>query len=306
MESTMSILIINLNPTFQRTMIFKNFQTGEVNRSKRVLFDVSGKGINIARVLSQKNMRCDVLTHIGKEQSDEYIAKCTDDGINLLYALSDGTNRTCTTIICDNENPTELVEEAHAVNLNCTKEIKDIFYSNLDNYEIIIITGTRAPGYDDLIYADFIKEAKHRGKFVILDICKNELLKALPYNPNIIKPNLSEFCITFFDEVVMENEDTEYLKDKISSKMQQLYEMHQIKTIITRGKNNTWVFDESGFYEIDVHSVDNCVNTIGCGDTFLASLAFNLSNELSLKECILKASVDSSLNATTIRPGSLI
>jgi fructose-1-phosphate kinase PfkB-like protein len=301
----MSILIVNLNPTFQRTMIFQDFQIGEVNRAKKVLFDVSGKGINIARVLSQKKMRCDVLTHVGKERSDEYIDKCRKDNIHLLYAQSNSANRTCTTIISNNDNSTELIEEAHAVDLRCDKEIKNIFYSNLDKYEIIIITGTRAPGYDDLIYTDFIAEAKNRGKFVILDICKNELLSALPYKPNIIKPNLSEFCITFFDIVVKENEDTEYLKDKIVSKMKYLHEMYQIKTILTRGKNNTWIFDESGFYEIAVNVAKKSVNTIGCGDTFLASLAYNLSKKLSLKECISNASIDSSINATTIRPGSL-
>ena len=302
----MSILIVNLNPTFQRTMLFRDFQIGEVNRSSKVLFDVSGKGINIARVLSQKNIRCDVLTHVGKKRSNEYIAKCREDDIHLLTALSDCNNRTCTTIICNNRNTTELVEEAHKVDFSCNKEIQNIYYSNLDKYNTIIITGTRAPGYDELIYTDFIKEAKKRGKFVILDICKEELLRALPYKPNIIKPNLSEFCLTFFNEVVLENENTEYLKDKIALKMKDLFEIHQIKTILTRGKNNTWIFDESGFYEIKVPIIEHCVNTIGCGDTFLASLASNLSKELPLKECILKASEDSSINATTLRPGSLI
>jgi 1-phosphofructokinase/tagatose 6-phosphate kinase len=105
--------------------------------------------------------------------------------------------------------------------------------------------------------------------------------------------------------VVKENEDTEYLKDKIVSKMKYLHEMYQIKTILTRGKNNTWIFDESGFYEIAVNVAKKSVNTIGCGDTFLASLAYNLSKKLSLKECISNASIDSSINATTIRPGSL-
>jgi fructose-1-phosphate kinase PfkB-like protein len=287
-------------------MLFNNFQIGEVNRSKEVLFDVSGKGINIARVLSQKNEESHVLTHIGMHRSDEYLAKCNNDKIKLIYCLSNSENRTCTTIISENEKPTELVEEAHSVDKVCNDKIKDLYYSNLDHYDIVIFTGTRAPGYDESIYTDFIKVAKDKGKFVILDICKKELISSLAYKPNIIKPNLSEFCLTFFDLVIKENEDTEYLKGKVSLKMKELYDNYKIKTILTRGKNNTWVFDNSGFYELSVPSIKNPTNTIGCGDTFLASLAYNISRKIPLKECISKASIDSSINATTIRPGSLI
>lgn len=301
----MSILIVNLNPTFQRTMVFDNFQIGEVNRSKQVFFDVSGKGINISRVLAQKGMKSIVLTHIGGDTSEEYIRMCKRDNIDLLYSLSNSKNRTCTTII-SSTNPTELVEEANIVDSNCNDSIKMLYYSNFKDFDFIIFTGTRATGYDENIYVDFIKIAKSDGKFVILDMCKKELLNSLKYNPDIIKPNLSEFCLTFFNLVVKENETTEYLKDRVASKMKEIFELYKTTTIITRGKSNTWVYDKSGFYEIPAIRVDNPINTIGCGDTFLAALVFNLSNRVDLKKSIINATLDSAENSKTIRPGSLI
>ncbi|MGD1816806.1 MAG: 1-phosphofructokinase family hexose kinase [Pleomorphochaeta sp.] len=300
----MNILIVSLNPTFQRTMVFDNFNIGEVNRAKKIIFNTSGKGVNAARVLAQKGLPSVVLTHLGKDRMHEMINQCNGDNVNLLYAITPNKMRTCTTILSNNHHTTELVEEANAVDENCAKEIVEIFNKNLDYFDLLIITGTRAPGYDDNIYSDFVKKAKEKNKIVILDICKNELKKCLIHKPNIIKPNLSEFCKTFFDIDIKENEDTEFIKEKTIKKMEEIYNKYNTISILTRGSRPIWVYD-NGFYEIPPYDFDKIVNTVGCGDTFLASLSYSISQRIPLKEAIKNATKDAAINASVLIPGSL-
>ena len=300
----MNILIVCLNPTFQRTMIFDNFNIGEVNRAKKIIFNTSGKGVNTARVLAQKGLASVVLTHLGKNRMHEMISQCNSDNVNLLYAITPNKMRTCTTILSNNHKTTELVEEANAVDENCAKEIVEIFNKNLNYFDLLIITGTRAPGYDKNIYADFVKKAKDNKKTVILDICKEELKKCLPYKPNIIKPNLSEFCKTFFDLDLKENEDSDFIKEKTINKMKEIYDEYKTISIITRGSRPIWVYD-NGFYEVKPYNFDKIVNTVGCGDTFLASLSYSISKNIPLKEAIVNATKDAAINASVLIPGSL-
>ncbi len=300
----MNILIVSLNPTFQRTMVFDNFNIGEVNRAKKIIFNTSGKGVNVARVLAQKGLPSVVLTHLGKDRMQEMISQCNSDNVDLIYAINSNKMRTCTTILSNNYHTTELVEEANAVDKNCAKEIIELFNKNLDHFDLLIITGTRAHGYEDNIYSEFVRKAKEKNKIVILDICNKELKKCLIHKPNIIKPNLSEFCKTFFDIDIKENEDNEFIKEKTIKKMEEIYNEYNAISILTRGSRPIWVYDD-GFYEIPPYDFDKIVNTVGCGDTFLASLSYSISQNIPLKEAIKNATKDAALNASVLIPGSL-
>ncbi len=301
----MNILVVSLNPTFQRTMVFENFTIGEVNRAKKIIFNTSGKGVNVARVLAQKGLSSVVLTHIGKDRMNEMIAQCSEDNVKLLCAITPNKMRTCTTILSNNHPTTELVEEAQFVDEECAKEIENLFDANIDKFDLVVITGTRAPGYNDNIYAEFVRKAKEKNKIVILDICKDELKKCLIYKPNIIKPNLSEFCKTFFDLEVGETEDTEFIKERVKSKMVEIFNEFNTITILTRGSRSIWVYDGT-FFEVPPFEFDKVVNTVGCGDTFLASLAYNLLNKNSLKTSIIEATKDAAKNASVLVPGSIL
>lgn len=301
----MKVFIVCLNPTFQRTMFFEDFQLGEVNRCKKIYFDASGKGVNIARILSQKGMKSKVLTQLNKSQEKKMLSLCENDKVSLLYSLCDAQIRTCTTILSDNYSATELVEEAYPVSEKCSNDIETLFNKNIDNYDALIITGTRAKGFSEDIYKKFVKIGKLKNKLVIVDLCKEELIKCLDEGVNIIKPNLSEFVLTFFNKKINENDDNEFLKNQVIEKMKELYESKSIISIITRSSYPIWIYSKNGFLEVPIKKSKKAINTIGCGDTFTALLTYSLLNKLSLEDSIKAAVEAASLNSESIRPASL-
>jgi fructose-1-phosphate kinase PfkB-like protein len=300
------VLVVSLNPTFQKTYMFKHFYLGEVNRESFHVDDVSGKGINAARILTQKNVNNSILTHLAHKDEEKMLEFAKKDKLNLVYALDNKSRvRTCSTLLCEDGLTTELVEESNAVSETTDSKIRELFLKEIAKCDYMLITGTRSPNYKDDIYSYFVKTAKSLNTTVVLDIAKEELKRCLQYKPDIIKPNLSEFMKTFYNQDILENDASEGFREKVFIKVKQLFQDLNITSIITRGTKPIWVFDNNGFYEVAVEKCEKCVNTIGCGDTLSASLIANLIENKTLKQALINASADAKLNAMCIRPGSL-
>lgn len=301
------ILVVCLNPTFQKTLILDHFQENEVNRSSTYRLDSSGKGINVARIISQLGTKAMHLTHLGGDRKDEMISLINKDHIELHYITVTSDIRTCTTIINKEKNTTtELVEEPHPVDKESDKKIRELYSTIIGRCSILVISGTRAPGYSASLYSDFVKIAKELNKKVILDIKGSDLDSSLPYFPDVIKPNLSEFVSTYLPQYrVNESDENNTIKDEVVAKMKELHDTYHCSIVITRGKYPIWMYSEQGFSEIPIKKV-KVVNTIGCGDALTSGIAFHLHKGDTLKEAVEKAVVYSAKNASLLAPGSIM
>lgn len=297
------ILTICLNPTFQNTMLFDSFSEGAVNRCTQHYLDASGKGMNTARIANQLGKEAILLSHLGGPRKDEMLALCAKDGVKVLHTDSHSPIRTCTTII-SNGVCTELVQNPEAVSEGCEEGIRLLFSEALPKSEAIIICGTRAPGYSKNLYADFVREAKKMGKFVLLDIKGEDLLSCLPYSPDVIKPNFSEFVETFFGERVPEQGEDKNLVARVQGKMESLHHEFGCMSVISRGKHDLLIFDKRA-QTIKIEQAE-VVNTIGCGDTLNASLTIALLEGHSLQQSAKIATNHATMQAKTIHPGSFV
>jgi len=297
------ILTVCLNPTFQSTMLFSSFQEGEVNRCLEHYLDVAGKGMNTARILSQLGTEAAWLTHLGGPRKGEMLDLCSKDAVEVIHTDSCSEIRTCTTIIC-NGVCTELVQNPEAVSKECEKSIRKLFSEAIVRAEALIICGTRAPGYSKELYSDFVKEAKEKGKFVLLDIKGEDLRSCLPYRPDVIKPNFSEFVETFFGEKAPEQEKNTDLLERVYAKMASLQDEYGCKSVISRGKHDLLLFDKGPTTVAIVPT--EVVNSIGCGDTLSASLTFSLLQGHSLQHAANVATNHATMQAKTIHPGSFV
>jgi len=299
----MRTLVVCLNPTFQHTLVFSSFSLGEVNRAQQHYLDSSGKGMNAARILTQLGHKAILLTHLGGKRKDEMLELCERDGVAVRWADSHSDIRTCTTILCQG-TATELVEEPYPVDPSTEAGIRVLFTQALDEVDALIITGTRAPGYAPSLYADFVREAKQRGRFVLLDLKGDDLKACLPFRPDVIKPNLSEAVHTFLGQTVGEQEKTDHLMASIRSTMEEIHRTYGTITVLSRGKQEMWVQGES-FFTVPVEEVE-AVNTIGCGDSLGAALTASLYTGTNLQHAAIYATNVATMNAKSIHPGSIV
>ncbi len=314
-----------LNPTIQKTLCFERISRGEVNRASRNFTDASGKGINVSRVLAQLGKQVLHVTQLSKQDKLWFEAELEKQAIKLLAIETAAKARTCTTLIEENSLEsgtsgrcvTELVESGNKVEPETEAALLKAFDALLDGGELqqidsLIISGSKAPGFKDSLFAKIALKAHAHNVPVVLDIRGADLkellnaLRAAPLKaceaPLVIKPNAQELKETFFEaqtEAMAENQ--------INDCIAKLYSEYGVQSVITRGKDSTLAFDGKKLLNISSESIpqEKVLNTIGCGDAFTAGFAAALADGSGFEAAVRQGIKCGTLNARTIQPGSI-
>ena len=232
-----TFLSVCVNPTLQKTLCFDRVVFGEVNRTALHRLDTAGKGLNVARVLSQAGKKAVHLTHLGGSLRQLFIALCERDNLDLRWVESGSAIRFCYTLItgasegaagdgcadggvggedgdaagcadggmagghAGSRTVTELVEEGEPVAPGTEERLLAAYTELLASAGTVIVCGTKARGYSGALVPAMVRMAREQGKRVILDIRGKDLRNSLPYRPDVIKPNLFEFAGTFAEEL---------------------------------------------------------------------------------------------------------
>ncbi|NCN05121.1 MAG: tagatose-6-phosphate kinase [Spirochaetales bacterium] len=303
-KSNARFLVVCLNPTIQRTLVFDSVELGQVNRAKIQRVDASGKGVNAARVLVQLGARVHHLTQIGGEDAKTFVNLTLSDGIRLHGVPGAEGIRTCTTLI-DRSNlvVTELVEEGRPVSPEIEKALVRSFHEILKDVDSVILTGSKAPGFSSKLYPEFVAEAKERGKAVFLDYRGQELLDTLHFQPDCVKINVSEFASTVGVRLP-ENIDPAEIPNEVFERLKELANVTQGLWVLTNGAKPTcYVFQ--GILNWKHHEAPKVVNSIGSGDSVLAGIAYGRTEGRSIEESIDLGIRCGVANLGVLKPGSI-
>ena len=304
------ILSVCLNPVIQRTLYFDRIQKDEVNRASEQYVTASGKGVNVVRVLRQLGSEYSHITHAGGTQKEYFLQLCAQDSVKINYCDSSSEIRTCVTAVdLETRQVTELVEEAPPVNEGTASRIMDLFEILLRPASIVVISGTKAPGYPDDFFPEMVRKSKEEGKTVILDIKGEDLIGSLKYSPDWIKPNLYEFLSTFLPNWVARGEKIIPPEAVEAAIEKAVYISSRYRTgiILTQGSLGTKVIYKNEPLHFPAQ-VTAALNTTGCGDAFTAAFAHSLygeSSALSISDAVDFAQKCAAKNAVTKKPGSL-
>jgi 1-phosphofructokinase family hexose kinase len=298
-----TFLAVCLNPTLQKTLRFSSITKDHVNRTANHRLDASGKGINVARVLGQLGKRALHLTQLGGSLQPLFLQLCEEDSLSIRWAESHSPIRFCYTLIDGSDRSvTELVEEALPVDPMTEGRILDLFEQSLPERGTLTISGTKANGFSDMIFPTMTKMAKERGLRVILDIRGKDLTESLPFEPDLIKPNLAEFLSTYIPNPPQE---PNRLKEAVIQVAQDLERRYHCRLVLTRGAKAVWVVSGGEFRELEFPSVPP-VNTTGSGDAFTAGLASALDDGRDLYDAVAEGARCGRLNAQYLKPGTIV
>jgi fructose-1-phosphate kinase PfkB-like protein len=321
----MSFLTVCLNPTLQKTLRFPSIYPGTVNRTGVHRLDVSGKGINVTRVLTQLGKKAVHLTQLGGELRPLFLSLCEQDGLSVQWVESESQIRFCYTLLSGTDislpngsDVTELIEESEAVGAGTEERLLEKFdniLAHTADLSWVIISGTKAAGFSGAVIPAMTKRTKEKGLKVILDIKGKDLSESLKYQPDIVKPNLFEFAADFAPELIKNNELITIdgaAKERIKSAILDMAQKNKCAVILTNGSRKIFAADSNimsadKFFEVEVQSV-KAVNSTGCGDAFTAGLAAALEplvpgDRAGFREAISEGCRCGALNAVFEKPG---
>ncbi|MDB5050988.1 MAG: carbohydrate kinase, PfkB family [Fibrobacteres bacterium] len=170
------ILVVGLNPAWQKVLGFRDFRPGEVNRAQSVSALASGKGINTAKVLRRLGHEVSLLQILGGENGRKCLESCEAMGIRSLHAWVKADTRQCLTLLHPGAAPrddasvpggaasgaapweaTEIIEPFRVEEAGISRTLLDLLPESADSFDALAICGTVPAGVDGEIYAGLLE-----------------------------------------------------------------------------------------------------------------------------------------------------
>ena len=322
----MSILSICLSPGLQRTVSINALKLGEVNRLESILLGVSGKGVNVCRVLQQLGLDSCCLAQ-GGSNAGTLLSLAQLEGLNLRLIPSPSRLRTCTTIIetttVSGRRVTELVEPSSPVDDACVDAMSETVRTLLPLANVLVIAGSMAPGFPLGFQSQLASMARDAGVPVFLDMQGAALKAALVARPAVVKINLAEFVATFLADQFKGGEHSGALAEPliapdIMAAVAEISRTQASSFVLTRGANSILLArnGELRAFPVVPLAAEEIINPIGCGDAFLAGMLAQLlkAGSIRARESVTLDLLERAMgfatacaqsNARSLRPGFL-
>lgn len=191
-ESPPPVLTVTLNFALDVTYRTQGFEVGEIARVECVGRRAGGKGVNVARILSQLG-RATMVTglaggHIGHIARSEL--RCA--GLREELVEIAGESRMTVAVVDCDHSATGFWEEGPVVGAEDWSKARTRICELIRSSAALVLAGSLPPGVPRDAYAQLIEAAREAGVPALLDAEGEALTRGIAAAPTIVKINRSE------------------------------------------------------------------------------------------------------------------
>jgi tagatose 6-phosphate kinase len=289
------ITTVTLNAAIDKTYYVAHFIRGESHRTTRMYAEAGGKGINVARTLMQLGERPMTTGFLGGSNGAFISKELQRLGIPHDFVEVNEESRLCLNIIDEAQfSTTEVLESGPTISASELEQIKIKISRLAKQSEIVSFSGSVPKGVSSTIYAELIEIAQKEGARVFLDTSGEALQKGICSLPFFIKPNEKEIT----DLTGRQAETEEELIQSIGA----LMEKGITCVTVSLGEQGSITGFEGRIYRAKAPQLQ-VVNTVGCGDAFVAGMLSGFYRKASIEDCLRLATAAGSANALSNQAG---
>lgn len=291
------ITTVTLNAAVDKTYYVKQFSTGEVQRVNRQIAEPGGKGNNVAKVIRLLGGEVTATGFIAGSSGTFIEEQLVERGIFTSFVRVPGESRICLNIIDESSGiSTELLEHGPVVTEVHIATIKQMIHSLAQQSSIVVLSGSLPPGASVNLYAELIGIIQGANARAFLDTSGAALSSGMQVCPDFVKPNEQEFEHLVGAEAFAKSDWAE------AASMLSGHGMAQV--CVTLGSRGAIAFIEGRGYRV-IPPFIKAVNTVGCGDSFMAGMAFAEERGLSVVEKLRIAAGSAAANAMSDKAGHI-
>ena len=292
------IVTVTLNAAIDKRYVVEGFQVGEVNRVKECSYTPGGKGLNVSKPAAIAGAKVVATGFVGGHAGNYIEDELKPFGIESAFYHMNEESRSCINIWDSvNKVQTEFLEPGFTVTEADFEGFVEQFTELVKEADVVAMSGSVPKGLDGKAYQRLVGIVKEAGKKVILDTSGKLLEDGIEAKPTMIKPNIDEIRMLTGNQC---NDLTEIIEAA-----KQIQKSGVEIVAVSLGKDGSIVACEEGVYRAIVPKID-AVNTVGCGDSMIAGFALGLSEGLSIKETLQKASAISAAAALREETGFFV
>ena len=292
------ILTVTLNAAIDKRYVVEEVRTGEVNRVKECVYTPGGKGLNVSKPAAIYGAEVTATGFVGGH-AGHYIEDALEPfGIKSAFYHMEAESRSCINIWDEkNQLQTEFLEPGFTVTEADFERFLEHFQGLAADADVVTISGSVPKGLDGTAYQRMVKLVREAGKPVILDTSGKLLEQGIKAAPTMIKPNLDEIRMLTGKDCTDPEEIIEAAK---------VLHGRGIRIVtVSLGGDGAVVVSDEGAYRARVPRI-HAVNTVGCGDSMTEGFALGLSEGLSIRDTLQKASAVSAAAAMREETGFFV
>jgi 1-phosphofructokinase len=287
----LSIVTVTLNPALDLTGNLTQVSLGNLNRIEKSNMHASGKGINVAVVASNLNVKVTATGILGYNNQAPFVELFSQNNITDRFIRVPGNTRINIKLIENNNRTTELNFPGLMIPPKALKELETKIMELLDENDIFVLSGSLPEGLPDNTWRKLITPIIGAGKTVLFDSSGLALAEGIKASPTFIKPNETELS-------TLMGRETNSAEDQQKA-AEQLLKQGIKNVVISNGKNGVSWFQDKVLIQA-IPPVLRTVNTAGAGDSLVAGMVVGLAFGLKDEEVLRLACAVSALKVTQI------
>ncbi|KQA21944.1 1-phosphofructokinase [Vibrio metoecus] len=291
---TNKVVTITLNPALDLTGSMNQLNVGSVSLVEQSSLHAAGKGVNVAKVLSELGADVTVTGFLGRDNQELFCQLFNQLGVRDEFIRIDGATRINVKLVEHNG----AVSDINFPGITVTQADIDAFEATLlrlaQDHDYFVLAGSLPKGISPQRCAGWISQLRSMNKKVLFDSSREALMAGLEAKPWLIKPNdeeLSQWC----------GKELTTLKE-CQQAASQLAQKEIENIVISMGANGVMWLNENGWLHAKPPKMQ-VVSTVGAGDTLVAGLCWGHMQHMEKDDLLRFATALSALAVTQVGVG---
>jgi len=288
------ISTVTVNPAVDYTLQADEVELGEVNRVDFLAKAAAGKGINVAKAVSNLDEEVTALACVGGSTGRYIENELKEMDIATDFQWVENETRINFKVVDNLNNETKINQRGLSLQEDEVDSIFNKVIAEAANTDLLVLGGSLPTSVADDFYQKLIRRLEAEDTKVFLDTSETPLKLALQANPTLIKPNARE---------LEEIRGKELSFSELISVSQELVASGIEIVVVSRGAKGALLITEEGVWQATPPKVE-VKSTVGAGDSMVGSLAVSYLDGDSAGNMIQSAVAMSV--ATILLPGSKV
>ncbi|HHF2955743.1 TPA: 1-phosphofructokinase [Vibrio diabolicus] len=264
-NKTSKVVTITLNPALDLTGSVNELNVGSVSLVQQSNLHAAGKGVNVAKVLSDLGADVTVTGFLGKDNPELFHQLFNDIGVKNEFVEVQGATRINVKLVEASGNVSDINFPGVQVTADEIARFEETLFRLAETHDYFVLAGSLPGGVTAEQCAAWIKALHQQGKKVLFDSSKAALKSGIEAHPWLIKPNDEELG-DFVGEHLKTPEQCQAAAQTLSDKGIE-------NIVVSMGADGVMWLNQGKWLRAQPPRM-NVVSTVGAGDTLVAGLCW--------------------------------
>ncbi|MGF1754767.1 1-phosphofructokinase [Vibrio makurazakiensis] len=288
------VVTVTLNPALDLTGNLDALNHGSVSLVNQSAFHAAGKGVNVAKVLSELGADVTVTGFLGQDNQELFCQLFESMGATDKFVRVEGSTRINVKLVETSGEVSDINFPGVKVTPIAIEQFERTLFGLAVDHEYFVIAGSLPQGISPTLCASWIKKLHDMGKKVLFDSSRDALAAGLDANPWLIKPNDEELA-QFVGRDLHTAEQCRAAASELANKGID-------NIVVSMGAEGVMWLHQNEWLQAKPPRME-VVSTVGAGDTLVAGLCWGHMQQLPKNDLLSFATALSALAVSQVGVG---